>query len=99
MITIKQLIFFFIHLGNFFFITGNVPKYCIRPEIRLGTDYTAYFRGIRAYLHKSFESILVFIEKEILLAGIIRPNIFHAFIYLAFIFHLLQVLNDFQRRA
>lgn len=43
--------------------------------------------------------IFLLIKKEILFARIIRPNIFYTFIDFAFIFHLLQVFDYFQRSA
>ena len=47
----------------------------------------------------SFTSILLFIKKEILLTGIVGPDIFDAFINIALIFHFLQLLSDFRLDA
>ena len=38
--------------------------------------------------------ILIFVEQEIILARIVRPNILNTFINLSLVFHLLQVLDD-----
>src|SRR5690606_34060679 len=44
-------------------------------------------------------SIFVFVEEEVILSGIIRPDILDAFIELTFVLHFLKVLNHFQRSA
>ena len=41
--------------------------------------------------------IFFLVEEEIFFAGIIGPDIFYTFIYFTFIFHLLQVFNNFER--
>ena len=43
--------------------------------------------------------ILVFVEEEVFLARIVRPNIFNAIVDIAVVFHFLQILNHFHWRA
>jgi 2-C-methyl-D-erythritol 4-phosphate cytidylyltransferase len=44
-------------------------------------------------------SVLVFVEEEIFLGRIIRPDFFNALVWLAVVLQFLEVLNDFKRRA
>ncbi len=41
--------------------------------------------------------ILILVEKEVFLRGIIWPNILYTVIDIAFVFNLLQILKDFKR--
>jgi hypothetical protein len=41
--------------------------------------------------------VLVFVEKEIVLCGIVRPDLFNAFIGLAFVFQFLKVFDYLKR--
>ena len=43
--------------------------------------------------------VLVFIEEEVLIARIVRPDVFDAFVDFAVVLDLLQVLDDLQWRA
>ena len=47
----------------------------------------------------SVELVLFFVEEEVFLAWVIGPNILYRFIEFAFILHLLQVFDDFDRRT
>ena len=44
-------------------------------------------------------SVLFFVEEKILFARIIRPNIFYRFVDFPFIFHFLQILDDFKKNT
>ena len=40
--------------------------------------------------------IFLLVEEEVFFAGIVGPNIFDAFVNFAFVFHFLEVLDDFE---
>ena len=47
-----------------------------------------------------FQSLIFFlIEEEVLLAGIVGPDLLYAFVDLAVILKVFQILNDLQRGA
>lgn len=43
--------------------------------------------------------IFVLVEEEVVVAGVVGPDVFDAFVGLAFVFYLLEVFDDFHGGA
>ena len=43
--------------------------------------------------------VFVFVEQEVLLGGVVGPNVFDGFVDFAFVFEFLQVFDHFHRSA
>ena len=44
-------------------------------------------------------SIFLFVEEEVFFGGVVGPDVFDAFVGFAFVFHFLEVLDDFEGRS
>ena len=85
-----------ITFGNFlvflFDNANNLHSFCQIKKI-LSTGFhkisIIYHKKTALFRCRLFYLIFVFVEKEIVFGGVIRPNLFNAFIRLAIIFELL----------
>lgn len=63
------------------------------------TTHTAYNQLVKSNWQNNERLILVIVPEEIILGRIIRPDVLDALINIAFVFYLLQILQNLQRRT